>query len=187
MISYRPRLPELECLPLQIAAWGRELTPPEHAIVGESISVRHLTRLIQKVATSDSTVLVHGESGTGKELVAIAIHRNSARCKKPFVAINCAAIPETLLESELFVYERGGLHRRECQQKRQAGSSRRRRRFSGRNWGAGLYLAGQAVSRTAGGEDGTSNDWVTGTLTIMDNSGDQTPYHINLCHKSYYE
>ena len=84
-----------------------ELTPPDHAIVGESTAVQHLTRLIRKVAQSDSTVLVHGESGTGKELVALAIHQNSARCEKPFVAINCAAIPETLLESELFGYEKG--------------------------------------------------------------------------------
>jgi len=84
-----------------------ESTTPSNPIVGESRSVQHVIQLIHKVAQCDSTVLVHGESGTGKELVAVAIHRKSARCKKPFVAINCAAIPETLLESELFGYEKG--------------------------------------------------------------------------------
>ncbi len=85
----------------------REELAPEYLLVGESKPFRHLTGLIEKVAQGDSTVLVHGESGTGKELVAIAIHRNSARADGPFVAINCAAIPESLLESELFGYEKG--------------------------------------------------------------------------------
>ena len=77
------------------------------AIVGESKPMRQLSEFIGKVAHGDSTVLIRGESGTGKELVAYAIHRNSPRAEKPFIAINCAAIPETLLESELFGYEKG--------------------------------------------------------------------------------
>ena len=85
----------------------REELVPEYAMVGESKPLIHLTELIQKVAKGDSTVLVQGESGTGKELVAVAIHRNSASAEGPFVAINCAAIPESLLESELFGYEKG--------------------------------------------------------------------------------
>ena len=85
----------------------REELTPEYSIIGESKSIRHVRKLIQKVASGDSTVLVHGESGTGKELVAVAIHQNSARSEGPFVAINCAAIPEALLESELFGYEKG--------------------------------------------------------------------------------
>ena len=85
----------------------REELTPEYPIVGESESINHVRELIRKVASGDSTVLVHGESGTGKELVAVAIHQSSARADGPFMAINCAAIPEALLESELFGYEKG--------------------------------------------------------------------------------
>jgi DNA-binding NtrC family response regulator len=77
------------------------------AIVGESAAMREVFRLVEKIAPTASTVLIRGESGTGKELVARAIHSRSPRAGKSFFAINCAAIPENLLESELFGHERG--------------------------------------------------------------------------------
>jgi DNA-binding NtrC family response regulator len=77
------------------------------AIVGDSEPMQNVFKLVLKVARSNVTILLRGESGTGKELVARAVHRHSRRADHPFHAINCAAIPETLLESELFGYERG--------------------------------------------------------------------------------
>jgi transcriptional regulator with GAF, ATPase, and Fis domain len=79
----------------------------EHNIVGESAAVRDVLQFISKVAPTDSTVLISGESGTGKELAARAIHLNSKRASKPFMAVNCAALAASLLESELFGHEKG--------------------------------------------------------------------------------
>ena len=76
-------------------------------IIGKSKSVKALQDLICKVAPTQSTVLILGESGTGKELVARSIHAMSQRSNKPFIAVNCASFSETLLESELFGYEKG--------------------------------------------------------------------------------
>jgi len=76
-------------------------------IIGVSDAMRSLCRSVEKVAPTSATVLILGESGTGKELIARAVHRLSGRAHKAFVAINCAAIPENLLESELFGYEKG--------------------------------------------------------------------------------
>ncbi len=79
----------------------------DQSLVGEGARMKEIFQFLARVAPTDSTVLIEGESGTGKELVAKALHRNSPRGAKPFVAINCAAIPETLLEDDLFGHERG--------------------------------------------------------------------------------
>ena len=86
-----------------------DLTVPPNVFLptGQSLVIRRVNRLIQQVAGFDSNVLVLGESGTGKEVVARAIHELSPRRHRPFVAINCGAIPGELLESELFGHEKG--------------------------------------------------------------------------------
>jgi len=76
-------------------------------IIGNSPALESVLEQVEQVAPTDSTVLVQGETGTGKELVARAIHNLSSRCGRPFIKLNCAAIPFDLLESELFGHEKG--------------------------------------------------------------------------------
>ncbi len=79
----------------------------EHNMIGDGAAMQRIYHFISKVAPTDATVLIGGESGTGKELAARALHRNSKRAQKPFIAVNCAALNESLLESELFGHEKG--------------------------------------------------------------------------------
>jgi DNA-binding NtrC family response regulator len=103
------------CARLQAAADEKTLPLPpteneatgRYALIGQHPSMLEIYKLIARVARSNATVLIEGESGTGKECVAREIHASSARSARPFVAVNCAAIPENLLESELFGHEKG--------------------------------------------------------------------------------
>jgi DNA-binding NtrC family response regulator len=98
---------------LEQRAPRRQLSEPEtpeqgrFGLIGNSVGLRAVLSVIEKVADTPSTVLITGESGTGKELIARALHENSSRVGQPFIKINCAAIPKTLMESELFGYEKG--------------------------------------------------------------------------------
>jgi two-component system NtrC family response regulator len=85
----------------------QDSTSPIDGVIANSVKMLDTCRLVEKVGPSEATTLILGESGTGKELIAQALHRLSPRKDKPFVALNCAAIPENLLESELFGYEKG--------------------------------------------------------------------------------
>ena len=85
-----------------------------HGIIGQSRKMREVFNLVQKVADCDSTILLNGETGTGKGMVARAIHQKSKRRNKPFISINCGAIPENLLESELFGHVRGAFTGATC-------------------------------------------------------------------------
>jgi DNA-binding NtrC family response regulator len=98
-------------------------------IVGDSPAMQRIKEIIRGLSKSDAAVLIRGESGTGKELVAKAVHKTSGRADGPFIALNCAAIPESLLESELFGYEAG----------------RQRHPVPGRNRGPAVVASGQTA------------------------------------------
>ena len=84
-----------------------QLKSEKFSIIGESLPIRKVFDVVERAAGSQSTVMIYGESGTGKELIAQALHTNGPRASKPFIAVNCGAIPHELLESELFGYEKG--------------------------------------------------------------------------------
>ena len=98
---------EIRRLTRQAPAAGREVAAREDIMIGLSPVMQRVYKTIGRVANSNATVLIRGETGTGKELVARAIHFNSPRKDRPFVKVNCASIPENLLESEMFGYEKG--------------------------------------------------------------------------------
>jgi len=99
----------VEKLKDEVRFWRIEASKPEaqYGIIGQSSAMRKTMELVEQVAPSSATVLITGESGTGKELIAQAIHQLSSRGKHPLIKVNCAALPESLLESELFGHEKG--------------------------------------------------------------------------------
>lgn len=105
--DHSKRLTQPEADTAAADADGEAATVGDMGIIGSSPSMQTLFKRIGKVAPTDSTVLIQGESGTGKELVARALHEHSRRIKAPMISVNCAAIPETLIESELFGHEKG--------------------------------------------------------------------------------
>ena len=125
-----------------------------HGIIGTGQRIQQIVRLVERIRDSVVNVLITGESGTGKELVAKALHYNSPRARKPFVALNCAALPETLLESELFGIEKGvatGVDSRVGP----VPEGRRRHPVPGRDRRSQPHRAGQNSARAAGARAGT--------------------------------
>ncbi|MBN2037590.1 MAG: sigma-54-dependent Fis family transcriptional regulator [Chitinispirillaceae bacterium] len=107
ILSRAVRLLSFQAEPLENGNRPGIESAPSQYIIGQSESMRHIFELVRKLGMTDVNVLITGESGTGKEVCARAIHHNSPRREQPFVPINCGAIPETLLESELFGYTKG--------------------------------------------------------------------------------
>ncbi len=119
-------------------------------LIGTSAPIRQVYDQVGQVAKTNTTVLIRGESGTGKEMIAHAIHYNSARSRKPFIKVSCAALPESLIESELFGYERGAFTGAQGAEEGPLRAGRRRHAVPGRNRRPEPGHPGEAAARAAG-------------------------------------
>ena len=100
---------QMRCMRAELTELRNELHKQYHVenIIGQSVAVQAIYKIVGRVAQTNATVLITGESGSGKELIAQTLHRNSTRRDAPFIKVNCGALPEGLMESELFGYEKG--------------------------------------------------------------------------------
>ena len=144
--EYIPLPPDPELIAAVLAA----VTDDARELIYRDDAMAQVVKLAQQIATSDASVLITGESGTGKEVLARYVHTRSNRAKKPFICVNCAAIPENLLESELFGHEKGCVHRRGRAPHRQVRGGDRRHAAARRNLRNGRAAAGQAAARHPG-------------------------------------
>ena len=122
-------------------------------IIGNSAPIQAVYEQVAQVARTNTTVLIRGESGTGKEMIAHAIHYNSPRAKKPFIKVSCAALPGSLIESELFGYEKGRLHRRARAEEGPLRAGGGRHAVPRRDRRRGRHDAGEAAAGAAGARD----------------------------------
>ena len=116
-------------------------------MIGQSVPMRQIMSLIERVASSDVPVLITGESGTGKEITAQLIHKLSSRSDGPYLPVNCAAIPEPLIESHLFGHEKGAYTGADRRQRGIFRERERRHTPPRRNYGDAMRNAGQAPPR----------------------------------------
>ena len=144
-IEKRSLVQENRSLRAQLAAEQRR------ALIGQSLAWRRTMEIVMQAAPSQATVLLLGESGTGKELLARAIHDSSPRAGGPFVPVNCAALPETILEAELFGYEKGAFTGADPAPRRAVRAGRRRHAVSRRDRRDPDARPGEAPARAAGG------------------------------------
>ncbi len=139
--------------PELIAAILQAASGDSHAMIVRDPAMHAVVRRAEQVAAAEASVLITGESGTGKEVMARHIHRRSRRAAGPFVALNCAAIPENLLESELFGHEKGAFSGAVARRIGKFEAASGRHAAAGRDQRNGPEAAGQAASRAAGTRD----------------------------------
>jgi len=147
--EYIPLPPDPELIAAVLAAVAND----SRDLIYRDEAMAKVIKLAQQIAGSDASVMITGESGTGKEVLARYVHTRSHRARKPFISINCAAIPEHLLESELFGHEKGAFHRRRCAANRKIRGGHRRHAAARRNLRNGCAAAIQIAARHPGTRD----------------------------------